>query len=963
VRYCPTCKRCYPDATTACAADGAAAEIVAPGDLVLDGKYEMRRLLGRGGMGAVFEAFQHGIERRVAIKLINPALVADPQSRERFRREAFASGRIKHPHAITVYDYGVTSDEVAYMAMEFLEGLSLRDELRRRGPLGLERTLAIVEPACAAVDAAHRAGVVHRDLKPDNIFLESLEDGSVTVKVLDFGIAKLRVAPSGDGLVTDFGPIGTPAYMSPEQARGEDLDARSDVYSLGLVAYEMLVGRLPFERSTPQHMALQHMTAAPLPLSAALPGVPARVEAVVMRALEKSPDARPQSALDLARALAEAATETSFDSLGSAFGAFARVKRLAAQVVGSTSRLVVRPVGVVPGVPASTAASALSEVASEFVAAGEARIPDAVLFEAVRLWALGRLSPLGLYSPSDLASAPATPGDGTAGLALYCEQPGVTWCTQTPEGGERLLRLAPAGGGPPSNETTSGVASYWTDRLPGGRTLALVARLEGETVWSQPVAFAAGATTLVACAPRATAARDPATFTRLFGAVEVAVNEVGADVFVDSPSEKWGTTGPGGRALLYCVLPGVHRVVVRKEFFADAIVDLHVEVGRRATFTAAMKRGSATVRLSVNVPGTRVDLVGPEPGADVRSVTVADDPKLVPVDAGAYDVRASHDGYETAAERLVVAPDSEREHRVALRPHTCPVCGSPAIVDTFTCPACGRAHVHTGHRHGSGACMPCAARAAFGGAEADATSEAWKRYIDEFGSVDAERAARAEAERGRLFDLERERDFAERETRFAALAARGAIADVVSSWQAATAARPDDAEPRLALAMALEAAGNAGAARECYGAATALAPSDAVTRRGHGRALARLGLHEEACREYGAATRIRPDFALAHFELAQILATLGRRTEALDAFRAAAAANPVEATYWDAVGAALANLDRHREAGEAFAEASRRYRAAGNGAGAVAADERSRKAYEKTALGKAGRFLKDFLGR
>ena len=186
MRYCLICKRCYDDEVSYCEADGAQTAGIMPGSRTLDGKYEVSRLLGQGGMGAVFEAMQRGIERPVAIKLINPSFVSNEQALERFKREALASGRVKHPNAITVYDFGVTEEGVAFLAMEFLRGSSLRDELSRVRVMEPSRVVELLAPVCAAVESAHRQSIVHRDLKPDNIFLERLDDDTITPKVLDY---------------------------------------------------------------------------------------------------------------------------------------------------------------------------------------------------------------------------------------------------------------------------------------------------------------------------------------------------------------------------------------------------------------------------------------------------------------------------------------------------------------------------------------------------------------------------------------------------------------------------------------------------------------------------------------------------------------------------------------------------------------------------------------------------------
>lgn len=291
-------------------------------DAVIHGKYRIGRTLGEGGMGAVYLAEHIGIGRQVAVKVVRPELLADATAAERFTREARAAGGLQHRHVVNVTDFGVDTvggHDVAYLVMEALHGETLEDVLAAQGPLRLPQVVDIVAQVASALTAAHARGVVHRDLKPANIFLTPDARGGFHVTLLDFGIAKLRddtfarQAPSPSNTRTESGvpsnpmatqvgeSIGTPAYMSPEQCVGEAVDARSDLYSLGVVVYQMVSGTLPFRGDT---MALLHQHfVADVPALPESAHVPASVEAVLRRALSKDPEARFQSAASFAAAL------------------------------------------------------------------------------------------------------------------------------------------------------------------------------------------------------------------------------------------------------------------------------------------------------------------------------------------------------------------------------------------------------------------------------------------------------------------------------------------------------------------------------------------------------------------------------------------------------------------------------------------------------------------------------------
>ncbi|MEK6300516.1 MAG: protein kinase [Acidobacteriota bacterium] len=280
-----------------------------PGLLVghtIEGKYRLDTRLGAGGMGTVYRATRLLIGDSVAVKLLHPEQVADSLAVERFRREAQAAARLKHQNAVTIYDFGVSDDGLVYLVMELVEGRSLREIIKQQGPLTPTAATEIFNQACAALDEAHRQNIIHRDVKPDNIMINTTPNG-LSVKVLDFGIAKLRdLATTASSLTQTGSVVGTPHYMSPEQCLGEELDHRSDIYSLGVVLYEALTGILPFNSPTSAAVVVQQVTQPPPPLRSINMSVSPSVEAVVLRALEKPRTARPQTAGEMAQELSSA---------------------------------------------------------------------------------------------------------------------------------------------------------------------------------------------------------------------------------------------------------------------------------------------------------------------------------------------------------------------------------------------------------------------------------------------------------------------------------------------------------------------------------------------------------------------------------------------------------------------------------------------------------------------------------
>jgi len=341
----------------------------------LDDKYLIGRRLGQGGMGAVYKATHLGTTRAVAIKIIHPQLSGNQEFVERFRREAEASGRLRHPNVVDVTDFGFArtrSGQVAYLVMEYLDGCTLAEVLDEERRLPTSWVIDILDQVCSAVDEAHRLGIIHRDLKPENIWLEPNRRGGYTVKVLDFGLAKLgdRAEPAtapatagaiaadgatlvqssletiGAGLTRVGSMMGTPLYMSPEQCRGESLDARADIYSLGVIAYRMLAGETPFT-GDPGEVIRLHCTGEPPPFSDKRARVPKRMAGLVMAALAKSPSARPDSAAGFGTAL-RASTEGSGSLLRQAvslysehFPAFLKISLLAhVPLIGSIVGLV-----------------------------------------------------------------------------------------------------------------------------------------------------------------------------------------------------------------------------------------------------------------------------------------------------------------------------------------------------------------------------------------------------------------------------------------------------------------------------------------------------------------------------------------------------------------------------------------------------------------------------------------------
>jgi serine/threonine-protein kinase len=311
MRECPRCERCYEDEALLCPDDQTKTKLTLPGTTLLNRRYRLDKRLGRGAMGQVYLARDENlITRRVAVKTIRPDVLSDEDLQEgeaiaRFEREARTAASIQHPNVIDVTDFGKSDEGVFFLVMEYVEGESLYQLLRREGTLTVQRAQAMLKQISAGVEAAHDEGILHRDLKPANVFIvqRKKKDGTISVddivKVGDFGLAKI-ISQSLAGVTTGSGPasrgiLGTPEYMAPEQMQsGAVLDARADIYALGAMAYHMLGSKPPFTGDIMQIFAAKLTQETP-PLSTLRSDIPSAVEQAVMHALKKEPDARPTS--------------------------------------------------------------------------------------------------------------------------------------------------------------------------------------------------------------------------------------------------------------------------------------------------------------------------------------------------------------------------------------------------------------------------------------------------------------------------------------------------------------------------------------------------------------------------------------------------------------------------------------------------------------------------------------------
>ena len=275
---------------------------------ILNGQFQILQKIGSGGMGSVYKALQPAMNRMVAVKILHPKLANRKDLVSRFRREARAMSHLTHPNTVKVFLYGELEDGSLYIVMEYLDGKNLNQTVRGEGPLSIERGLPILIQASNALEEAHNAGIIHRDLKPENIFISQQGGMRDYAKVLDFGLAKVteREMRPGSVILTQEGMVfGTPEFMSPEQAQGQALTPASDIYSLAVILYEVLTGKLPFDAKNPMEYIQLHVTAKPKPISERVPGrtFPPLLSKVMDRALAKRSEDRYASGGEFAHAL------------------------------------------------------------------------------------------------------------------------------------------------------------------------------------------------------------------------------------------------------------------------------------------------------------------------------------------------------------------------------------------------------------------------------------------------------------------------------------------------------------------------------------------------------------------------------------------------------------------------------------------------------------------------------------
>jgi serine/threonine-protein kinase len=468
LKLCPTCGAEYPAEERFCPKDGTALRTASGGGelvgSIIADRYLVQRELGVGGMGRVYLCEHVKMGRQSAVKVMHRKMVTDAEAITRFNREAANASRISHQNVAAVYDFGETADGVIYLAMEYVEGEPLTDILARERALPPARAAEIVRQAGEALSAAHDLGIVHRDLKPDNIMIARDRDGRDLVKVVDFGIAK--VAGLEAQKVTRTGlVIGTPEYMSPEQIAGDPLDARSDVYSLGLVACNLFTGQLPFPSRTAQESILMRLTDPPKRLAELRPEVewPATVQAVMDRALQRDAAFRYASASEFGRALRDA-------------------------VAGLPVELPPLPdLPAAPAIPPTRKVDAVRAATRPAAPSRGSRLPlvaaAAVLVAAVAVAAAMMLSPrrgevADTSAPESAAPSPAreTPVSDASAVAPLPSAATPALAAEPPAGGTRANPSGSARSGGASHETPAASRSSGAEADVSARIPVLLAR-------------------------------------------------------------------------------------------------------------------------------------------------------------------------------------------------------------------------------------------------------------------------------------------------------------------------------------------------------------------------------------------------------------------------------------------------------------------------------------------------------
>jgi len=493
VKVCTVCGVEYPDDVLFCQRDGTPLRSADPtkdlvGTVIAD-RYHIQKKLGEGGMGQVYLAEHVKMGRRCAIKIMSAGMINDPDAVSRFNREAANASRISHPNVCAIYDFGETKDGLIYLAMEFIEGRSLSDLLHETGPLPVPRAARILTQCADALQAAHDLGIVHRDLKPDNIMVITSR-AKDTVKVVDFGIAKATGADTGGQKVTRTGlVVGTPEYMSPEQLSGDQVDGRSDQYSLALVFYRMITGSLPFKADSAQETMVKRLTDDPAPLIQSRPEghFPSGLQAIMDKALARWPSDRFASAAEFAKDVANvtAGMTASVDTEGAT-----QMVKAGGDVKGQ-----VPATRVDPSVPRSrppqqptTPARAAPAVSVSGTSKAKRSFPILPVAAGAVLLALGG----GAYAARGMLFGPSS--------AATTVPPGATTIesttTKPPEGGDTTKHVVAAGGGTRIDTASSHVVKppaqppkkdTGTTRAPGGTTtraaepdtIALRAELDG----------------------------------------------------------------------------------------------------------------------------------------------------------------------------------------------------------------------------------------------------------------------------------------------------------------------------------------------------------------------------------------------------------------------------------------------------------------------------------------------------